>query len=255
MPENSHSQLLDLPDREKYLLTSRSDVITTLNDLSKKPDLITAYYNRGHGSMITTVVEVLPERDLVILECGPDAHNNEQLLATGSTTCLSKHNEIDIRFQLHNLRSARLHGQQVFAAPIPETLLRLQRREFFRVHTPLMNPITCRFEDEITGKLELALELPLGDISLGGLSMIDTAHQFHGESGTLLERCILTFPDDSEEIEVTLEVRGVFMHNRNETQQIRRIGCAYTNLGTDKSSFIQRYINHLQIMQKNLTRN
>jgi c-di-GMP-binding flagellar brake protein YcgR len=255
MPENSQSPLIDLPDREKYLLTSRQDVITTLNDLSRKPDLITAYYNHGHESIITTVVEVLPERDLVILECGPDARNNEQLLATGSTTCLSKHNEIDIRFQLTNLRSARYHGEQVFAAPIPESLLRLQRREYFRVHTPVMNPITCRFEGETGSKVQLTLELPLADISIGGLSMIDSTRRFNPEKGVLLEPCMLTFPDDGGEMEVILEVRGVFMHNKNEVQQVRRIGCAYSNLSTDKSSFIQRYINHLQITQKNLTRN
>ncbi len=48
------------------------------------------------------------------------------------------------------------------AAPIHDSLLRLHRREFFRVHTPLLEPITCRFDN---GENE-ELTLPLADISI-----------------------------------------------------------------------------------------
>lgn len=250
MPDNMNSPLFDLPDREKYLLTSRTDVITALIDLSRKPELVAAYFHQGHESIITTVVAVLPERNLMLLECGPDTRHNERLLADDNATCLSKHHEIDIRFQLNTLRIARYRGESVFAAPIPETVLRLQRREFFRVHAPLMNPITCRFENETTG----ILELPLADISVGGLSMIDIAHRFSGEEKMRLGLCTLTFPDNGGDMEVTLEVRGILLHGKHEAQLIRRIGCAYTDLSTDKENFMQRYIHHLQIQQKNLTR-
>ncbi|MCW8919544.1 MAG: flagellar brake protein [Gammaproteobacteria bacterium] len=253
MSAPSHNPLLDLtalPDREKYLLTSRAAVITALNDLNRKPELITAYYDHGDKSIITTIVKVLPERDLVLLERSPSARNNEQLLAGGNTTCLGRHHDINIRFQLHDLRDARYQGEQVFAAPIPDSLLRLQRREFFRVHVPLMNPITCRFSDSDGEELLL----PLADLSLGGLGMTDTDRRFTGEVGMRLESGILTFPDNDELMEVTLQVRGIFTQGDHQTPPIQRIGCAYTDLSTERLNFLQRYIHQLQILQKNLTR-
>ncbi len=51
------------------------------------------------------------------------------------------------------------------AAPIHDSLLRLHRREFFRVHTPLLEPITCRFDNGENGENE-ELTLPLADISI-----------------------------------------------------------------------------------------
>lgn len=240
-------QLNQIADQEKYLLKSRDAVVMSLLDLSKKPDLVTAYYDNGEQSIMTTVVDVLPERDLVIMEFGPNRDSNRKLLDAGHTTCMSRHHDIDIRFTLSGLRNAKYKGQQVFAAPIPDTLLRLQRREYFRVHTPLMNPVTCRFDNGDNGELTL----PLADISIGGLAMVDAEQRFGMEQGAQLEPCSLTFPDTEDEIELSLEVRAVFLYG---PQKVQRIGCAYHDLGASDSHFIQRYINHLQIQQKNLSR-
>lgn len=242
-------ELKSITDKEKYLLKSREDVVMSLFDLTKKPDLITAYFNHGNESIITTVINVLPDRDLVILECGPNNKKNSQMLTSGSTTCLSKHNDIDIRFQLNELRNARYRGQQVFAAPIPDSLLRLQRREFFRVQTPLMSPITCHLTYD-----DKELVLPLADISIGGLALVDAVKCFHGEKGLLLEQCTINFPDKDEQMEVDLEIRGIFMYGKNDGHKVNRIGCAFIDLSPDKSSFIQRYINRLQIQQQSLSR-
>ena len=250
MQETTKHPLLQpnqIADQEKYLLKSRDAVVMSLLDLSKKPDLVTAYYNSGKQSIMTTVVDVLPERDLVILEFGPNRDNNRQLLDAGNTTCMSRHNDIDIRFQLSALRNAKYKGQQVFAAPIPDTLLRLQRREFFRVHIPLMDPVTCRFNNGDDGELAL----PLADISIGGLAMIDAERHFNAEQGAQLEPCTLNFPDTDDEITLALEIRAVFRYG---PQKIQRIGCAYHDLSASDSHFIQRYINRLQIQQKNLSR-
>jgi c-di-GMP-binding flagellar brake protein YcgR len=251
MPINTDEpqpDLKDIQDREKYLLKSRNDVVKTLIELSKKPDLITASYNQGRDSIITTVVDVLQDRDLVIIEYGPDSDKNRKLLAAGSTTCLSKHNDIDIRFQLSGLRSAQYHGQHVFAAPIPETLMRLQRREFFRVHVPLENPLTCRIVHEKLGELEL----PLADISVGGLCLLDAEHYLANEKRERLEKCTLLFPNNGGELEVELEVRGIFVYDKKKGKKVQRLGCVFIDLSPEQSRFIQRYITLLQIQEKSL---
>lgn len=248
--DNPLLDLIDIADHEKYLTNSRTKIITSLLELAKTPSLVNAYYNHGKAHQITTIIDVLADRDLVIIECGPDSDSNRELLAAGSATCLSKFNDIDIRFQLHELRKARYRGQSVFAAPIPDSLLRLQRREFFRVPAPLIEPITCRFKTEEGDDLEL----PLADISIGGLGIIDAKQRYNGKVGTTLKAVTLTFPNGGGEMEVALEVRGVFMHSRMEGQREQRIGCSYIDLRHDQSSFIQRYVNRLQMQQQKLAR-
>lgn len=240
----------DTTDKDKYLLKSQHEIILSLVELSKKPDLITVYFNSGKESIITTVIDVLQERELVLLECGRDTEKNRQLLAAGSANCLSKHNDIEIRFQLSELRSARYQGQIVLAAPIPESLMRLQRREFFRVHTPISAPINCR----LISKGGKKLVLPLADISIGGLCLIDIEEQFKGESGDTLEGVTLSFPEHAEEMDLDLEVRSIFTQGKAGGQKVRRIGCAYLELPPDKAGFIQRYISRLQLKQQNLSR-
>lgn len=233
-------------DEEKYLLKGSEQIAQTLLELSKRPELINAYFRGGEESITTTVIDVLHERGLVILEPGPNAEKNRQLLEEGNTTCLSKHHDVDIRFELGGLQSARLKGQQVIAAPLPQSLLRLQRREFFRVTTPLMAPILCQLDYE--GE---RWSLPLADISIGGLALFDKERRFDPPNGEILPDCTLILPDNAGEIEVTLEVRASFLYGRDEGHQVRRIGCAFVELPTDKINFIQRYINRLQIKQRN----
>ncbi len=236
------------PD-DKYRLKRRTEIVQTLLDLSRKPELVSAYFNQGREQIITTVITVLSDHGLVLLELGPDQKKNQKLLSSKYTNCFSKHLGVDVRFRLEKLRTARYQGQTVIAAPLPDNILRLQRREYFRVNTPMMNPLTCTIRD-VDGP---PLKLPLADLSIGGLSLVDADHALSVEPFNELLDCTLSFPDHPGGIEVDLEVRGVFMQAGGKGE-IQRLGCAFVDLPNDKLNFIQRYINRLQLQQRNLQR-
>jgi c-di-GMP-binding flagellar brake protein YcgR len=233
---------------DKYLLKGRDDIVHTLLEVSKKPDIISAYFDQGRETLITTVITVIQERGLVLLEFGPSKKKNKQLLEHGRMNCVTKHDSIDIRFRLTELRMARYRGQPVIAAPLPESVLRLQRREYFRVHTPLIDPLICRTRDNEGG----LLELPLVDISIGGLCLMDDQHALQPDPRTILEGCTLIFPHKAGEIDVDLEVRSILMQGKEDALQFQRIGCAFVDMSNHNSNFIQRYINRLQLQQKRL---
>lgn len=238
-------------DAEKFLRKSRDEVIATLQELSKKPDLITATFNEGDASesIITTVVAVLPEHGLVTMEYSSDSEKNRRLLAAGSVNCQGKHRDIAIRFRLTELRTARYRGEQLFAAPIPDELWRFQRREFFRIPTPQMHPVTCRVEH--AGE---PLQLALADISIGGLSLLDAGGKITALKGEQLKDCLLTFPTGGDELRVDLEVRSTHTLPRDKERGIQRIGCAFVGLNQRDITFLQRYVNQLQLQQHKFTR-
>lgn len=235
--------------QEKYLLHSPLEIDNVLQDLARRPELITAYFDNGKGYILTTLVSVLRERGLLVFEPGPDEEMNRRLLAAGRMTCMAKHHEISVRFNVEPVQQARYQGQKVFAAPFPESLFRMQRREYFRVSTPLLNPLQCRLPMPGGDELELALS----DISAGGLALVDPSLQFEAETGQVFSGCRLRIPDETS-IHVDLMVRNLYLQGEDSLHPQIKIGCSYVQLGGETGSFIRRYVNRLQIQQKNLSR-
>ncbi len=231
--------------QEEYILRSRDQVISVLKELSKRPDIVTAYFGGGKHHMLTAVLAVLPERDLAVLDIGPEETLNRRAQAAERLVCVTKHDGVAVRFSLSGLSRAKFQGREVFAAPLPESVLRLQRREFFRVHVPLMNPVTCRIPCPDGG----TLTLNVSDISVGGIGLIDPTFRIEPIPTTVLEQCYLTIPD-FDSFNVDLEIRSAHRLRQRDGNEVNRIGCRYAHLAPDKLVIIQRYINKLQIEQR-----
>lgn len=241
-------ELNPLEEQEKYLLQSKTAISQVLNELGKRPEMVTAYFNNGRDYILTVVLAVLRDRNLVVFDYGPDMAQNRRLLEAGRMSCVAKHHDILIRFSVSGLQSARYQGQQVFAAPIPEALFRLQRREYFRVHTPVINPIVCRVPQP-QGK---SIALPLADISAGGLGMLDPSMQFEAEAGDTIRNCALIFPGEEGSLDIDLKICGIFASGAEKKNPMLRIGASYVDLPMDRHAFLQRYIHRLQVQQKAL---
>lgn len=234
-------------EQEKYLIRSAWEINQVLTDLAKRPELITAYFDDGAGYILSTIIAVLNEQHLVVMEKGPDEQMNQRLLHAGRARCISKQRDVSVRFYLDELREAKYQGQMVFAAKLPESLYRLQRREYFRVHTPLSNPLLSRIKTR-DGTL---FELALSDLSVGGLAMLDPNLAFEAEVGEVFEDCSLVFPEETVH-RVNLKIRNIFLLGEERHRPQLKIGCSFDNVDTRFDSFIHRYVNRLQIQQNSL---
>jgi c-di-GMP-binding flagellar brake protein YcgR len=239
------TELFSIPDQEQYLVHSRLEIVRVLQELSKRPDIITAYFNHGKEYALTAVLGVLTERDLLVLDYGADEKLNQRLMAADRITCVTKHDNIDVRFTVTGVQRAKFQNQPAFAALLPESVYRLQRREFFRVSTPIVNPLIVRIPQ---GNAD-PIELPMADISVGGVGLHDCELSFDAEPLTRLEGCGIELPGFGF-VKVDLEVRNVSLQPLNDGSQVRRIGCAFLDMPLDVSARIQRYIHRLQIEQK-----
>ncbi len=251
MPDYSSAgktELSDFENQEQFLLHAKGEIVHVLNDLAKKPDIMTGYFDNGRQYILTVVLKVLADRNLLVLDCGPDDQANEALIRAGRLLCITKHNRIHIKFALSGIKRARYQGQPVFAAPLPETVFRLQRREYFRVKTPLLTPVTC----EVPWAGNARAELPVLDIGHGGLALLDRERAYSGELFVVLEDCGLYLPDFGE-LRLDLEVRNIVPQQHKGGKGTQRLGCAFRQLPMNKSAAIQRYIHQLQIAQKSRT--
>lgn len=247
MPDYSTAQKTEISDfehQQQFLLESKGEIVHVLNDLSRKPDIITGYFDAGNRYVLTAVLKVLPERGLVVLDQGPDSAGNERLLQKGELLCITKHNRIHIKFKLRGIKKARFQGESVFAAPLPDSVFRLQRREFFRIRTPIANPVTCEIPDVVAPR-----QLKVLDIGYGGLALEVLEADEQWEPGQTFPDCVLNLPEFGK-VNLTLEVRNIVPQRFRDGTEYRRVGCQFVQLPLDRSATIQRYIHRLQVEQK-----
>lgn len=249
---------LPLPDFEidhrnefaQFLLSSRREIIFFLNLLARRRSIFTAYINEGRHFFLTSIVTVdepagsffldPPQRPESIAEAGK-AHQ---------ITLVTNLDRVKIQIRLPALALGTYQNQAMFQAMIPETILRLQRREYFRLETPIATPIHCKLSTSLPDGTTRVFELALSDISGGGLCLngpTEIADFFPRDA--LFQQCRLDIPS-SGVIQANLRVRKTVEISAANGLHSLRIGCEFVNLPGSSQNHIERYITRIERERK-----
>ncbi len=251
MPEHNDKSLKSdtaSAEQSKYLIHSRLEIATILNTLYKAGTMVTAYFGGGNDFILTSVAAVRPEQNLVLVDYGADGDANQRALKARNITFVAAHERIKIQFVAESLRAARVGGHDVFGMAIPETLLRLQRREYFRIATPLAKPLKCVIPPQ-AGPVNMPLEVTIIDISCGGIAVIDSAELAGIETGAIFRGCRILLPELGE-ISAGIAVKSTFEVTYRNGAKHRRAGCEFTEMRERDRALIQRYISRLERERK-----
>ncbi len=235
-------------DLSKYLIYSRLEIAAILDALRKSGSMVTAYFGGGDDFILTSIVAVMPNEGTVIIDCGADAASNERALQAKRITFVAAHERIRIQFVVEALGAARFNGCDALSMPLPATLLRLQRREFFRIATPRVKPLVCVIAPK-TASAHVPAEVAIVDISCGGIAIIDTGGPSDIETGLCLRGCRIALPELGE-VSTDIIVKSTFeVMFRNGTKHTRA-GCEFLNMRERDRALIQRYINKMERERK-----
>ena len=229
-------------DLSKYRLSTSQEVERAFKELILTREMVTVRADDSSTILLTTILDVLPDKGMFVFDKGQDEKVNSKIENSKRLFFDADPNHVEIRFASMKATSARYLGESVFAAPIPAILYRVQRREFFRVDTPIINPIICQIPGNTGVKI-----YNLFDISIGGIGINDPDYQLDGDLSVfdIIENCILHIPEFGD-IKLDLEVRNMYEKCRN-FNTIRRLGFAYKELSNIHMTAIQRYINRRQM--------
>ena len=225
------------------MLYGRGEIMQKLRQLGKKNSLISLHFN--DQTMLSTVVDVLSDKNLLVLDYGGDEELNQKLLKHDRAVVKTDYDGIKAQFSIKGIRKARLQGKPSFACPLPESVLWVQRREFYRVKIPLSETVTC----ELIHGDNNRTEYPVLDISGGGIALHDTNHELELEPGTVFHNCKLTLGNHDAAF-INLEVRNLIPINSSAPSEGRRCGCSFLNLSGDFEASVQRFINLVDQQQK-----
>jgi len=230
---------------ERYLLYGRGAIIQKLRQLEKGRSLLTAHFGGGRYSLLTQVLEVMPDKEVVVLDYGADEKLNRKILEANRIVFKAQHAGITAQFTVDRIQRARRHGKTAFACPLPESLLWVERREFYRVRVPLGDPVYC----EIPQDKGEPLHLQIIDISVAGVGLHDAEHLLEAEIEQSLPGCRLLLGEHGTAL-VSLVVRNFIPDHPDEQDGGRRVGCQFENLAMDMNTIIQRYIHTVEVLRR-----
>lgn len=255
---SSTAEELPLPDFEidhqeeygQFFLTSRAEVLFYLNLLSRRRSIITAYVNDGREFFLSSIVAVDDTEDMVFLD--PSQASEKITLAESAKqiTLVANLDRVKIEMRLPALKLRSYQGLNTLCTRMPQSMLRLQRREFFRLEAPLAAPIQCKLAAHQNDGSTKTFELLLSDISGGGVSLIadmDALSDFPRDA--LFQDCRLEIPGEGV-IQVNLRVRKVVEVSNRSGNHNLRIGCEFVNLPGTRLTFIERYITRIERERK-----
>ena len=236
----STDDLDGIADIEKYVLHSKGEIVQKLRLLSKSKSSITGYLNSGKDFFLTAVIDVLRDKNILILDIGNDTELNAKIAKSERIVFKTKHLGITAQFKISSIQTAKYKGQQFFACAIPDDLLWVQRRAHFRVRIPLSDNAVFQIKND-DGDL---VEYRIIDISGGGLAIADEAFSLQVEAGDEFKNCNLIFENDLSTT-TNLLVQNILPLDFKNEDSGQRVGCMFQLLRTDFSADLQRYINLL----------
>lgn len=225
-----------LKDSERYLVDHAPEIARILQGIMDNKATVALYGNRDHEFVLSSIVAMEPEQGFILLEQGSSQPFNERLKSAGRVTCVTTHDQVHIQFTGNDLQPAMLNDEPVFRVAMPQALLRLQRREYYRLGTSVINPVKCMIRTAHD-----FLDAVVVDISIGGMGVLayDGAPQIHpGES---YHGCRIALPGTGE-FAVSLNVRSTFDLTLKNGRQAHRAGCQFIDLPPSVETEIQRYI-------------
>jgi len=234
----------DKEDLEPYRIRSRREIIALLRNIGERNQLVRMVINHGADTVVTSVLHVDEGSDTVLLDCAPSATMNHKVLESEAFAFETVLDNIRILFNADEIESVQYDKLPAFLIPLPDSLIRLQRREFYRVPTPLTTPVLCIVPMKVEEQT-LQVATTLHNISGGGISIVDEKKLIDPTIGRIYENCRIDLPVGGP-VTMSLQIRNTLELTLTNGKTIRRLGCQFIQPSNAAMTAIYKYITKLE---------
>lgn len=233
-----------LQELSPYQVHSRREILALLRSLQAQGQLITMLAAGGPDPVVTTVLEVDEENNVVYIDCAPHAAQNRRIAESDNISFETVLDHIRILFFASDVKETTHDGLPALRMAIPPSLIRLQRREFYRVQTPITNPVRCTIMIQREHGME-PVNVVLKNVSGGGVAIVDEKKELDNTIGLVYKDCQIHLPGNTTVV-TSLQVRNSMDATLPNGRVVRRIGCLFIELPKPMLAAIQRYITKLE---------
>jgi len=235
-------ELAASPDEVRFLVQNRLEILRVFRGLAHRRELVSAFFNAGNELLLTSVLDVDSDQNMVILDYSSNDALNKRILSSERIIFATTLDSVKVQFISTHIDTVVYEGNQAFRIQVPNQVLRLQRRECYRLTTPIVSPVKCT----IPTAEGMTVEVMLFDISAGGVGI----SMSHGEdavfeNGAVYPGCRIELPKIGV-VEATLRIQNTFEVTLKNGHKSLRSGCQFVDLRPAMQSLIQRYILKLE---------
>lgn len=232
---------------DKYLVRNSRQIRQLLQALIDQRSLINAHIDGRDQSFPTAVLELDEDEDELLLDGSPSETSNRAAEAADHLLCFGQLERVMVRFRLDGLVRIHNEGHVGFRAPFPTELVHLQRRELYRLETPITDSpkLVLPVDDDRSE----ALTMRVVDISGGGLAVTVAEDCPVFGLQKRYDGCRLELPDSSP-INVSLVACNMRAQKLPNGVEMKRVGLRFDALPRGADSAIQRYIFRIDRQRK-----
>jgi len=238
-----HFQDTALENWHDFEVESRREIISLLRGIGSKKQLIRMLIQGESDVCVTSILDVDEASNTVILDTAIDTAQNKRILSASRLSFETSLDKVRILFAADSATTTTYGGSPAYRIPVPATLIRLQRREYYRIATPVSNPVRVllKLPEELGGPTSF----PLADISCGGIAILDNKMVLGEAIGREFKDCKLELPEIGP-VTTDLQVRNSLDLTLLNNKSNRRLGCEFVNISRGNLAAVQRYITRLE---------
>ena len=253
MPTSTQPNI-DPADRDDplapYTLHSRADIVFQLRTLQKRKVLVNLDLKGSRQIIVTSVLAINETRGTVILDSARGDALNHDLLSGKGAEFVAQVDGVSISFTTGPVTLCEFEKLPALRIALPQSMVRLQRREHFRVPLPLANPVRCLIPSPLGSEDSEPISTTLVDIGCGGVAMTDASGRLGTETGRRLTDCRLLLPE-TEVVVTTLEIRNTAQIRLQNGAFQTRLGCKFIDLPNDMAAHLQRFVMDIERARRN----
>lgn len=216
-----------------------------LQDMQKKKTRAALYYDGDKHFILTKLL--LVNNEGMWLDIGPYPEENESILRSDTLTFVGLHQQVKVQFEAHGIETALFNDEEAFYLPVPEYLLRIQRREYFRLSIPIASPIMCviPIKSEKPGEPAVMRKVSILDISCGGIALLCEESETELQRGKTYKDCQISLPNFGT-VTIAIEVRNCADFTLSNGLVKKRVSCQFIRPNNQTTVLLQNYINRQQ---------
>lgn len=241
------SAVEDVLDESHYVLRTRIDIVAVLRDIVRTRGLVTVHFG-GADTLLTPLLAIDTAAGELMFDCSGAERLNQGILRAAKLLFFGSHDKVKVRFVSGPARLIDYAGAKAFAVLLPDALLRLQRREFYRVLAPVARPVRCIVPVE-TAAGSSKVEARLHDISQGGVALITQPGELSATLGARYDNCRIVLPEVGNVV-ATLEMRNLMTMTLLNGRQAVRLGCRFVRPSMSALALVHRYMTRLERERK-----
>jgi c-di-GMP-binding flagellar brake protein YcgR len=235
-------ELFSKDEENEYLITNPKEIVSILQTIAQRKSRVALYYNEGISMVLTMVLAA--DENGVWIDAASNPQDNRLIERSKRIIFVTTHNQAKVQFVAADVVLGTYEDAPAFSLGLPLKLVRLQRRDYYRLVTAETGALNCIIRP-IADQVHVQHEVTVMDISIGGVALVceQTGVELH--PGMVYEHCQIELPELGT-VEATIEVKNTFEITDRNGKVKRRAGCVFVKPDGRTTMLLQRYVAQMQ---------